>query len=76
MAKVQISVHSDLREDAQPLVDALQHIADSIEGFYGYKLVLACQALDTAMNASTSFIRGIGATAPYPCVDKAAAALA
>ena len=41
MAKVQISVHSDLREDAQPLVDALQHIADSIEGFYGYKM--GCQ---------------------------------
>ncbi len=76
MAKLELSVHSDLRKEAQPLLDALQHIADSIEGFYGYKLVLACQALDTAMNASTSFFRGIGATAPYPCVDKAAAALA
>ncbi|MDA0319178.1 MAG: hypothetical protein O3A90_07810 [Proteobacteria bacterium] len=38
MAKLQLSVHSDLREQAQPLVDALQHVADSIEGFYGYKL--------------------------------------
>ena len=32
MAKLQLSVHSDLREQAQPLVDALQHVADSIEG--------------------------------------------
>ena len=38
MAKVQISVHIDLRQDAQPLVDALQHVADSIEGYYGYKM--------------------------------------
>ena len=42
MAKLELSVHSDLRKEAQPLLDALQHIADSIEGFYGYKLVLAC----------------------------------
>ncbi|WP_143570192.1 hypothetical protein [Thalassovita mediterranea] len=41
MANLQISVHSDLREQAQPLLDALQHISDSIEGFYGYKL--GCQ---------------------------------
>ena len=38
MAKLQLSVHSDLREVAQPLVDALQNVADSIEGYYGYKL--------------------------------------
>jgi hypothetical protein len=38
MAKLQISVHIDLRQDAQPLVDALQHVADSIEGYYGYKM--------------------------------------
>ena len=41
MAKLKLSVHSDFREEAQPLLDALQHIADSIEGFYGYKL--GCQ---------------------------------
>ena len=41
MAKLQISVHSDFREQARPLLDALLHIADSIEGFYGYKL--GCQ---------------------------------
>jgi len=38
MAKLQLSVHSDFRQDAQPLVDAIQHMADSIEGYYGYKL--------------------------------------
>lgn len=38
MAKLQLSVHSDLREQAQPLVDALQHVADSIEGYYGYMM--------------------------------------
>ena len=38
MAKLQLSVHSTFREDAQPLVDAIQHMADSIEGYYGYKL--------------------------------------
>ena len=41
MAKLQISVHSDSREEAQPLVDALQHMADSIEGYYGY--IMGCQ---------------------------------
>ena len=41
MAKLQISVHSDLHQNAQPLVDALQHMADSIEGYYGY--IMGCQ---------------------------------
>ena len=38
MAQLRISVHSDLRDEAQPLLDALQHMADSIEGYYGYKM--------------------------------------
>ena len=38
MAQLRISVHSDLRDEAQPLLDALQLVADSIEGYYGYKM--------------------------------------
>ncbi len=50
MAKLQLSVHSDLREQAQPLVDALQHVADSIEGYYGY--IMGCQdKMDANYNA-------------------------
>ena len=46
MAKLEISVHSELREEAQPFMDALQHVADSIEGLYGYKM--GCQdTMDT-----------------------------
>ena len=41
MAIFEISVHSELREEAQPLVDALQYVADFIEGLYGYKM--GCQ---------------------------------
>ena len=41
MAQLRISVHSELRDEAQPLVDALQHVADSIEGYYGY--IMGCQ---------------------------------
>jgi len=36
MAIFEISVHSELREEVQPLVDALQYVADFIEGLYGY----------------------------------------
>jgi hypothetical protein len=50
MAKLQLSVHSDLREEAQPLVDTLQHVADSIEGYYGY--IMGCQdKMDANYNA-------------------------
>ena len=50
MAKLQLSVHSDLREQAQPLVDALQHVADSIEGYYGY--IMGCpDKMDANYNA-------------------------
>ena len=50
MAKLQLSVHSDLREQAQPLVDALQHVADSIEGYDGY--IMGCQdKMDANYNA-------------------------
>lgn len=50
MAKLQLSVHSDLREAAQPLVDALQNVADSIEGYYGY--MMGCQdKMDANYNA-------------------------
>jgi hypothetical protein len=50
MAKLQLSVHSDLREEAQPLVDALQNVADSIEGYYGY--IMGCQdKMDANYNA-------------------------
>lgn len=46
MAKLEISVHSELREEAQPLINAMQHVADSIEGLYGYKM--GCQdTMDT-----------------------------
>lgn len=50
MAKLQLSVHSDLREQAQPLVDALQHVAEPIEGYYGY--IMGCQdKMDANYNA-------------------------
>jgi hypothetical protein len=41
MAKLQISVQSDFREEAQPLLDALLQMANSVEGYYGHKL--GCQ---------------------------------
>lgn len=50
MAKLELSVHSDFREEAQPLLDALEHIADSIEDFYGSKT--GCEnKLDANYNA-------------------------
>lgn len=41
MAKLEISVHSDFHEEAQPLLDALLQMANSVEGYYGYKM--GCQ---------------------------------
>jgi len=38
MAKLQISVRSDFRKEAQPLVDVLLHMANSVEGYYGHKM--------------------------------------
>ena len=61
MAKLQLSVHSGFREQAQPLVDALQHVADSIEGYYGY--IMGCQdKMDANYNAmiwGTSHLAGL-----------------
>lgn len=31
-------LNSDVREEGKPLVDAMQLLADAIEGFFGYKL--------------------------------------
>ena len=41
MAKLELFVHSDLSKGAQPIIDALMHVADAIEGTYGYKM--GCQ---------------------------------
>ena len=38
MAKVSIYLNSEVREEGKPLVDAMQLLADAIEGFFGYKL--------------------------------------
>jgi len=41
MAQLRISVHSDLRDEAQPLLDVLFHVANSVEGYYGH--IMGCQ---------------------------------
>ena len=38
MANVSIYLNSEVREEGKPLVDAMQLLADAIEGFFGYKL--------------------------------------
>ena len=73
MAIFEISVHSELREEAQPLVDALQYVADFIEGLYGYKM--CCQdtmntneyaELRTAISTCCS-IADTKSSMPGPC---------
>lgn len=38
MADVSIYLNREVREEGKPLVDAMQLLADTIEGFFGYKL--------------------------------------
>lgn len=38
MADVSIYLNHEVREQGKPLVDAMQLLADAIEGFFGYKL--------------------------------------
>lgn len=38
MAHVSIYLNHEVREEGKPLVDAMQLLADTIEGFFGYKL--------------------------------------
>lgn len=38
MAKVSIYLNSEVREEGKPFEEAVQLLADAIEGFFGYKL--------------------------------------
>ena len=38
MAEVSIYLNSEIREEAQPVVNAIREVLDAVEGFYGYKL--------------------------------------
>ena len=44
MAKVEIRVHSDFTDQAEPIVEALELVANAVEGYYGY--ITGCVGLN------------------------------